>query len=460
VDEGHEPERIEIELTAHEPAAPAGRTGRVQGGLPDGASVETTDPDDVGRPGLLGTEQGRLVAVAATAAVLALLVGVLVGRMGSGDVESADDLSSTTTEVTTTTRPPGNRDTLPRAPEILAPTTTRPERATTTTIDPEQMVEGSIDINPVVTPEKAEIIALTRQGVVVRIDAITGSTVSTQASAQFGQAFVSAGDGWVLVPSDDGGSSVIADDGSRSTLDLGEWWPPLMAGSASAFWRSEIDRQFGFPTRLVGVAIDGSETGVVIELDGHYPQMLDPLGGVVVQAPGGFYVVRAESRAHLTAGQLIALGERRALVYECDDRLECGYFVVDRTTGTADRLEVDPELGERPPLGWVGWWSLVEPLSPNEEAVVVAAWNGQAQSLGVLDLTTGSYTELGTFDNEPQAAWGPGSRYLYWLDGGRIMVFDRSTGESVVFSEDLDSVAALTVRGFVGSTVGSADQSG
>ena len=454
MDEGHEPERIEIELTSHEPATTAGRTGRARAGLPDEATVETTDPDEVGRPGLLGTEQGRLVAVAATAAVLALLVGVLVGRIGSGDVESADDISSTTTEVTTTTRPPGNRDTLPRAPEILAPTTTRPERATTTTIDPEQLVEGSIAINPVVTPEKAEVIAVTRQGVVVRIDAITGSTVSTHASAQFGQAFVSAGDGWVVVPDDRGGLSVIADDGSRSSVDLGGWFPPLTSDGA-AFWRAEFDQPSGQPSLLVETLLDGSETGAVIELDGFYPQMVDPLGGVVVQAPGGFYSLTPDSRTRMTVGQLYALGRRRALVNECDAELECGVFVIDRDSGARERLQLDAELEDLLQSSGGAWWPFAKPLSPDEEALAVITFGNAGPVVGVLDLSTGSYAELGS-DNEPQVAWGPGSRYLYWLDGGRIMVFDRSTGESVLFSEDLDSVAAVTVRAFVGS----ADQSG
>lgn len=451
MDEGHEPERIEIELTSHEPATR--RTARV----PYGATVDSTDPDELGGPGLLGTERGRLVAVGAAVAVIALTVGVLMGRLGSGDVATSDD-TATTNRATTTTDPERDSDTLPRAPAVLAPTTTRPERTTTTTIDPEQVVEGSITINPVLTPEKVELIALTRRGALIRIDSITGATRSTtlgspSPSLFSEQSFVSAGDGWILAGiSDDRGGEITAilDDGSRSTVDLAESWPPLTT-DGPGLWRAEVDQPTGLPSHLVGLSLDGSETGEVIELDGYPPQIIDPLGGVVVQAPGGYYALTPESRTRITVGHLHALGRRRAVVRECDARLECGFFVIDRDSGAREPLQIAAELETQ--LGWpgLGWWGFGNPLSPDEDAMVAARLDNAGPSIGVLDLSTGSYTELGRIGNAPQAAWGPAGRYLYWLDDGRIMVFDRSTGESVPFSDDFDAVSAVTVRSFAGS---------
>ena len=452
MDEGHEPERIEIELTSHDPAAATGRSRRARSG-PAGGDVASGEPADGDGPGLLGTERGRLLAVGVTAALIALLVGVLIGRVGSGEVESVDDTPSTSAEVTTTTRPTGDRDTLPSAPSVLSPTTTRPERATTTTISGEEWVVGSIAINREASREEAEVIAVTGRGVLTRVDAITGATISINAGGGFGQPFVSAGDGWVLVSDDRGGFTSIADDGTRATLELGGWWPPLTAGAAVA-WRAEFDQESGQPTRLVEVSLDGSETGNVIDVAGYYPAMIDPLGGVVVQASGGYYVVTPDSRSRVTTGQLHALGERRALVHECDDRLECGYFVIDRVSGAREPLEIDTGSTEPLQFGGLGWWGIGDPLSPNEEALVVASWDNGGQALGVIDLLTGSYQELGRFQNEPQAAWSPSSRYLYWLDGGKIMIFDRSTGESVLFSEDLDNVVAVAVRPVARTTDG------
>ncbi|MDW3214005.1 MAG: hypothetical protein R8G01_08430 [Ilumatobacteraceae bacterium] len=455
MDEGHESERIEIELTSHDPAGAAARARRMRS-VPVGGEGDATDPGETGvpvEPGFLGTERGRLVTVGAVAAMIALLVGVLLGRIGSGEVESSGGDGAVTTdevttdEATTTTRPASTGDTLPRAPTVLAPTTTRPVRTTTTTIGVDDLVAGSVAINPGVAREKIEIVAMTGSGVLVRIDAITGATHSTGTGAGFGQPFVTVSADGVIVPDDRGGFVFIADDGSRTSVDLGGWWPPLT--STSTVWRAEIDQGTGQVTGLVEVSFDGIETGAVIDVDGYYPQAIDPLGGVIVQAPGGFYAVRPDARERVTDGMLLALGERTAVVHECDVRLDCGYFVVDRASGTRERLALDPDSVERIEFGGFGWWSLGAPLSPDEDALVVVTFGDRGPAMGVLDLTTGSYVELGRFENEPHAAWGPGGRHLYWLEAGRIMVFDRSTGESVPFSDDLDRVVALDIRPFV-----------
>ena len=444
MDEGHEPERIEIELTSHAPAVAASRRTRSWPNGDDTAVTEAGAHGEPGEPGPLGTERGRLVAVGASAAVVALVVGVLVGRMGSGGIESSD-AASTTAVATTTTSAPGNRDTLPPAPEVLTPTTTRPDRTTTTTVSGDGWVEGSIVVNPGFAPEPVEIVATTGPGVVVRIDALTGATLSTQTDAGFGQQpFVSASEGWILVSDGRGGFVSLADDGSRVSLDLGGWFPPLT--SEAAVWRAEFAQGTGELTRLFEVSFDGVETGAVIDVDGFYPQASDPRGGVVVNASGGYYVVAPDSRERLTVGMLHAIGERTALVHECDDHLECGYFVINRDSGVREQLDIDPQQLRNLEFGGFGWWGLGSPMSPEEDALVMISYGIQGPAMGVLDLTTGSYTELRRFDNEPQAAWGPSGRYLYWVDAGMIMVFDRSTGESVPFSDEVDRVVALDIR--------------
>lgn len=465
MDEGPEPERIEIELTSHEPATPTGRSRRA----PEGASVETTDPDDLGGPGPLGSERGRLVAVGAAAAVIALSVGVLVGRLGAGEVESSDDVASPTTAATTTTDPDRYDDTLPRAPDVLTPpstttvtSTTRRSGSPTSTTDPGLTIVGELVIDRDVPPDPVELVTLTADGEVIRIDVATGAFVSTGGvGTSNGPPAIHAGSGWVLVPNFDPriGSTVIFDDRSRTTIDLGGWWPSLTGAGDTAFWRADLDRNSGAPTRLVGLAIDGSETGAAIELDGFYPQMSDPLGGVVVQAPGGFYVLAPNSRTRLTTGQLVGLGERRVVVNECDDQLACGYFVVDRATAARTPLVLDPGLGERPAIESGGFWSLRRPMSPDEEALLVVTWDdsgGGRQVIGVLDLVTGEHTVIGAFVDMPQMEWSADSRRVYWLDGGRLKVFDRSTAESVLFSDDLGRLSALTLR----PSVAAADESG
>ncbi len=460
MDEGNEPERIEIELISHEPAETAARARRLRSATEDGDTgiVATGDVDD-DDAGPLATERGRLLAVGLGAAVIALLVGVVVGRMGSGEVESSDAVS-TTEEPTTTTTMPGNSDTLPLAPDIQAPPTTSRPDPTTTTIGTDEWVEGSIVVNPTAAEDQVEVVALTRDGQVVRIDVATGTTAGGRVAAdgrfiQGGPTSVYAGAGWVLVPTfdADGRATVLFDDGSRSSIDLGGWVPVMVGATGDTFWRTDFDESNGELSELVEVALDGSETGATIDLGGRYPLLPDPLGGFVVEAPGGMYTVGSDATTRLTGGRLVAIGSRRLVVEECTEQLECGVLTVDRSTGERVDVPLDPALNESPGLEAGGWWSVRSPLSPDEDALIVIRWDNSGsggQTLGVVDLATGAYTEIGTVYDFPQAAWSPDSARIYWLDEEDLAVFDRATGESVLLSPDLDAFAALAVRPTVG----------
>lgn len=455
VDDRPEPQRIEIELTAHDPSGPTPPGGRDRMETSAGAGVD--EPSN----GVLATERGRLIAVGAFAATIALLLGVLVGRLGSGDGGSAGGAvpSSTlpTTDVTTTVGRDGS-DTLPRAPDILvSPSTTRPTPTTIATFGdaerPDRLVEGVIDIDPNVPVSPVEVVAMTNRGEVVRIDVTAGTTVSTLIDGgQYGPPSIHAGDGWILVPSFDErlGSTVIHDDGSRASLVTGTTWPLMENTASGTFWRPEGEPAGGVPSRLVEIEADGSPTGAAVELGGFYPGMIDPRGGVVVQAPGGFYVLTPDSTNMITSGRLLAIGADRAVVQECDESLACGYFVVDRSTGARTPLDLAPELAdEGVSIEGGGWWTSSEPLSPPGDAVLVTVWmpdGGGQQSLGVIDLTTGGYEPIGGFVDTPAMAWAPDGRSVYWLDRGRLTVFDRSTGISTLFSEDLGTITAFTLR--------------
>jgi hypothetical protein len=467
VDEGHEPERIEIELTSHDPAGAAARARRLQSESVDGdagivAAGEVADGDE---PGWLGTERGRLLTVGGVAALIALVVGVLVGRMGSDGVQTSD--APTTEEATTTTTMPGNNDTLPPAPDIQAPPTTRATVAitTTTVIDTDADIEvvEPIAVDPAVPSDPVEVVALTPDGELVRIDIANGIATRSQVvpggrfNAFGAPAGVHAGTGWILVPAlgPDGTSIVIFDDGSRSTLELGGWFPVLVGADGGTVWRVDPDRVTGDLTWVTEIAFDGSETGVAIDVGGHYPQMADPLGGVVVEAPGGYYSVGVEATTRLTDGRLIAVGERRLVVEECDDQLTCGVFVVDRATGDRTPLALDPALGDAAPIEFGASWTIRQPLSPDEDALLIVRWDTSGsggQTLGVVDLTTGGYTEIGSVFDLPQAAWSPDGERVFWLDARYIKVFDRATGESVLLSPGLDAFAALAVRPSAGAT--------
>jgi hypothetical protein len=177
--------------------------------------------------------------------------------------------------------------------------------------------------------------------------------------------------------------------------------------------------------------------------------MADPLGGVVVQAPGGYFVLTPDGATRFTTGTLVALGRDRALVRECDELLACGYSVVDRATGLRTPLPLDPAIGDRVELE-LGWWSFRDPIDPTGEAVLVSFWDQSGsgrQRFGVLDLTTGGFRGIDEAGANPSLEWAPDGRHLYWLDTrSRLSVFDLDTGESVLFSDDLGMLNAFALR--------------
>lgn len=465
MDERPEPQRVEIELTAHESA---GRRRRRPESGPEAARGDLGarsdgDVDTLDEPGSESAdhERGRLVAGASVIAMTALLVGVVVGRMGSGDdaVVSDTDTTPSTSVVTTTTDRVETTDTLPPAGRVLTQpatqSTTQPATSGTDAVpdDPEQPVQGQIGVHPSVREAGVEVVALTHGGEITRIDVTTGATVTTDvtASSQFGPPTLHSGDGWILVPSFDDvqGSVVLFDDGTRTSIDLGSSWPLLAVGTSGRFWRGEQQVRDSAPMRLIEISIDGSATGAEIDLNGFFPRMTDPLGGVVVDAPGGSYIVTTDGITRLTTGRLLALGRERAFVQECGDRLDCGYFVIDRATGERRPLALDRALGDRATLEAGGWWTFQEPLNAAEDAVFILSWdqfgNGE-QSHGVLDLVTGAYIEIGGAIDVPTLRWGQDGTSVFWLDGSRLRVFDISTGDSVLFSEDLGNLSTFTLR--------------
>jgi hypothetical protein len=373
--------------------------------------------------------------------------------MGSGDATSVADDAPTTTDVPapTTTRQQ-SVDTIAPAPRGLDTTTTAPARQPTAEpLDPDRLVKGSIALDPSLTLSPAELVLMTNRGEVVRIDTATGLTITaTVEDSEYGPPAIYAGDGWILLLSynEARGSTVLHDDGTRVTVDAQATWPLFEGGEDGTFWRVQEFESNGAPDTLTEISIDGGETGRTIDLGGFYPQSADPLGGIVVQAPGGNYIVTPEVTTRFTTGLLIALGRSRAVVSECGDSLDCGYFVVDRATGERTPLALDPSLGDPPTID-SGWWAFRRPMSPDESAVLVTYWdqtgNGR-QASGVIDLVTGGFREIDDAIDTPMMEWSPDGRQVYWLDSGRLQVFDRASGESVLVSEDLPAINAFTIR--------------
>ncbi len=460
VDQRPEPQRVEIELTSHEPSARRSRMAgmgheQARGGAePEAVSAtgSSVTPEAERHRLLLG---GSLIVV-----VVVLIAGVIVGRLGDAQSSGTDGeaVASETRAPTPARSAPVERGEIPPAvdtPVAPSPPTVRTDPSEVGESgrngDSDVVVERRIDVHPAVSAVGVEVVALTSRGEAVRIDTATGAIVSVDvAGAQFGPPTVFAGDGWILVPSSDGvrGSTVLFDDGTRSSIDTGFAWTLLTTGEGDTFWRGDVSPGGALPDRLVEMAIDGSRTGSEIDLRGFIPRMLDPLGGVVVDAPGGSYVLTAESATRLTSGRALAVGRQRQLVHECDELLDCGYFVVERATGERRALTLDPELEELPTFELTAGREFQSPWNGPEDAVLILgrspAGSG-TQSYWLLDLVDGGYTEIGETGDVPTARWSD-DQSLFWLDRGRLRWFDRATGESVLFSEELGNLNAFTLR--------------
>jgi hypothetical protein len=262
---------------------------------------------------------------------------------------------------------------------------------------------------------------------------------------------MAAGPGWILAsPVELGGRSgavVLTDDGTRTLIDTGGWWPfGVSADGSGRFWLLD-ERPDAL--RMVEMSISGVPTGSEIDLT-SYPRLVDPRGGIVVDAPGGSYLVTPEGATRLSPGTVVAAGRHWLLVEECDGNLECGHFMVDRATGARRRIELESGLG-----GLRLRWNQTATFNEAEDALLVTYWDpvdGGGLSVGVVDLETGDFDELpdlNPYENGGQnVLWGPGDR-LFWLDALRYLnVFDPETGESVLFSDELGQLNGFALRQF------------
>jgi len=79
----------------------------------------------------------------------------------------------------------------------------------------------------------------------------------------------------------------------------------------------------------------------------------------------------------------------------------------------------------------------------------VMTWNESSNGspyYGVVDLLTGQYTEIGSSGYINGMRWTPDGRFVFWLRGGSLEVFEPLTGESVKLSDDLGFVNSFAIR--------------
>jgi hypothetical protein len=328
-------------------------------------------------------------------------------------------------------------------------TTTRPPRTTTTSTLASPSRE-LVEVDPRLAGIELTLVGVERGNVLVDLD-LDAQTITRREihGVNVEPGAIVVGDDWVVMvnPYDDQ-SRVVGDDGSRQRVDLGDPWGLLWQVGTDRFWR--VVDEFGWdgpaidePTIYEEIDLAGEPTGVVLELPfDTWSWQVDPGGGLLVEKTGKLYSVGESSVSLIGVGEQIAVSGDVAVMRDCDEQLECGLFVVDRSSGDVRPLPVETVAGDPIPVEalW-GRFGGVEnnTISPDGEMCVVIAPADDQPMLMLLDLRSGVLVELGVEGVFPSAVvWSPDSRFVFFVAGyhgfgsfvgGDLRAYDRRSGD-------------------------------
>jgi hypothetical protein len=193
-----------------------------------------------------------------------------------------------------------------------------------------------------------------------------------------------------------------------------------------------------------------------VEAQVQLPAVAEPLvgtgDGLVVGAPGAITFVSGDGDRRLIArGMTVATDGRRLAWLRCEDDLSCGV-----TIGTIDdpeqiRTALDPAVL---PAGFFGL--PIGTFSPDGRWLAMPLYRSRGRrgvegvTVSVIDTRTGTASEqltgssLTPFDTP--LAWSPDSRWLVFVSGADVRLWDATTGREITLDVDLRGVRALAVR--------------
>ena len=169
----------------------------------------------------------------------------------------------------------------------------------------------------------------------------------------------------------------------------------------------------------------------------------DGAGYVLVSIVDGIYDARPGKLTLVTKGDLIAAGQTRWFVHECNTNRVCSNVVIDRATGARTVLSsVDFS-----PIGIVG------AISPDGKTagVFVADQSGGLPSLHLVDLSTGAERPVlaSVEPSEPSESlvWSPDSKWLFVADqNGELKVIDPKDASVHGIGVQLPLIAQIALR--------------
>jgi hypothetical protein len=436
VDDGPQPERVEIELTPSDSAHE-----RMQPDL---------EPTGVEPPARSESETRRLVAVALVTGLIALALGWMLGRSSSESTTLERPVTSTTASPTETTIEELEGDPIP-AVEDAAPATTAGAAPTTT--DPEVFV-GVVSVHSGVAGQPIELVGTSSGGHLVTLDLATGElrrhTDRRFGSDEFDPIF--AGPDWLAVAQPDQSELLVLRDGHEpERVAFGDVWELLRVPRTDRFWHfSDTDGGPPFGSRFYEeISLRDGPTGRRVEVAGAELVLPDPAGALVGSRAGKAYTIDADGASHLGDGELLAIGLDVALFRNCDETMRCYLAVLDRSSGALTRLSTEQRFVDGiTPAFWGYLPSLAPSVSPSGGHSVIRPFVDDEPATAILDLRSGVVTTLTAADDPPftAIAWSDDGRFVFYTDGTVPMAWDAETGATFAIAEVVSDWYRLTVR--------------
>lgn len=178
--------------------------------------------------------------------------------------------------------------------------------------------------------------------------------------------------------------------------------------------------------------------GVFSEFDPWETQFLAS-GELVATGSAGVVAVDAEGAdRELGAGWLVAAGPGHVAVRRCDPPSECEYDLVDAVTTTATPVP----LGDLDPYRF---WDTSARISPDGRFVLYADWRRLDPSWRLVDLATGSATDLGPLEAIRVAdSWAPDGSGVFLIEGAHL-VFHSVDGPAAAIT-GLGAIRSVATR--------------
>ena len=259
----------------------------------------------------------------------------------------------------------------------------------------------------------------------------------------------------VLAVSGNGSSAFTSRFGRATELDADTLPPPpfLPGPTDGTMWAQSPDEALDVNSRLF--SLDGTplDNGASVTVGDASLLGSDSSGGLLIETGGDVYVSSGGDAAgfitglsRLTTGEVLAVGERHAIVRECDAVRTCTTSKLDRATGELTPItgsaivDADAIDDERDA-------SLIGSMSPDGDVVLAQFETVRADGAeavvkwALFDLGAGTATNVAQPSEGQPLIWNDDSSYAVFVADDALFVYERSTAS--VISVD----AATEVRG-------------